>query len=338
MKPRTGRKDSSNDKLYVRSTQSEKSFYLNLFIWSGTQVQEQNSFPQGIESQFLIDTGASISILNFETFKEIQRIQKHVKILTCTKKVLAANEQPINMMGMADIECSYDADNTFPVTHRFWIYGSGQGKQNLLGMDFINKECTSMNFTLNHMHHKRYPGKVTQLRSTPNKDWPFTTQLYPICLSMNHVIEPLSMQLVKLPKPTMLKFIPKHAEFYPSVKSIDTKLFFLESVTTENNSTAFPTVVENATTHPIAWNKGKVGHIGVCLARRYEEKQTMFNAHNYSAFVGAITEFGKIWDKPLNHVEPDPIQVNMCSDNKTIASTEFLQTQDHDYAVESRSN
>ena len=336
VKPQARREGKGNDSLYVRSAQADKSFYINLFVWSGSTIAKTKihcgSYPQGIESQFLIDTGASISILNFETFKEIQRIQKHVKLLNCTKRVLAANEQPINMLGMADIACSFDADDTFPMTHRFWIYGDGQGKQNLLGMDFINKECTSMNFTLNELHHKRFPGKVTELRSTPNKNWPFTTQIYPILTEENHVIEPRTMQLVQLPKPTMLKFIPKHAEFFPDSKSMSTKLLFLQSVTTEKDTRQFPTVVENPTTHPVTWTKGKVGHIGVCLARRYSEPPEMFNAHNYSAFVGALTEFGRLNAQPENEAKQDSTHVNFCAGNELIPQAENLPNQDHDYA------
>ena len=318
VKPQARREGNGNDSLYVRSAEADKSFYINLFVWSGSTIAKTKihcgNYPQGIESQFLIDTGASISILNFETFKEIQRIHKHVKLLDCTKIVLAANEQPINMLGMADIACSYDADDTFPMTHRFWIYGDGQGKQSLLGMDFINKECTSMNFTLNELHHKRYPGKVTELRSTPNKNWPFTTQIYPILSEENHVIEPRTMQLVQL----------------PNSKSMSTK--FLQSVTTEKDTRQFPTVVENPTTHPVTWTKGKVGHIGVCLARRYREPPEMFNAHNYSAFVGALTEFGRLNAQPENEAKQDSTHVNFCAGNELIPQAENLPNQDHDYA------
>ena len=69
-------------------------FFIELFQYAVGDTNKNN----GLSTQFLIDTGATCSIINCDTFTEIEKIQPLV-VMPLEKSPLAANGHAMPMKG-----------------------------------------------------------------------------------------------------------------------------------------------------------------------------------------------------------------------------------------------
>ena len=101
----------------------------------------------------MLDTGASCSIINYRTFWEICQLQRPITLQKSTK---LTKKQTFPMVGYAIITFCYDPDGQFLFPSTVWV--TEMKTQNLLGMDFCQKQVSGIHFAL--------PG--IELRNPPN--------------------------------------------------------------------------------------------------------------------------------------------------------------------------
>ena len=94
----------------------------------------------------MLDTGASCSIINYRTFWEICQLQHPITIQKSTKVTKTYSGQTVPMIGYATITFSYDPDGQFIFPLTVWI--TEMRTQNLLGMDFCQKQVSGIHFDL----------------------------------------------------------------------------------------------------------------------------------------------------------------------------------------------
>ena len=73
-----------------------------------------------IDTQIFVDTGATCSLLNYDTYSEYGKIQK----LTLTKaqsKTLAVNRQKLKLLGYTNFNASFDSKGDYFVKIRSWV-------------------------------------------------------------------------------------------------------------------------------------------------------------------------------------------------------------------------
>ena len=121
----------------MQDTSSRIQYYLQLFSFSRDEVHKSH---KAIQVQFLVDTGAQVSILNNATFKEIQQMHPEIKIQPTNVRLRAAESSVMNILGTATITFHYDLTGQKPIKHEFFISGDDRIKRNLLGMDLMQKE------------------------------------------------------------------------------------------------------------------------------------------------------------------------------------------------------
>ena len=111
-----------------RSRSSRLSF--NIFYFATGDAQNGS----GLEIEFMLDTGASCSIINYRTFCEISQFHHPIVVHRSNELTKTYSGQVVPMIGYATMEFSYDPNGeyTFPLT--VWI--TEMRTQNLLGMDF----------------------------------------------------------------------------------------------------------------------------------------------------------------------------------------------------------
>ena len=105
-------------------------------------VEDKNNT---LESQFLVDTGATCSLLNYDTHFECAKIHK----LTLTKaqsKTFAVNGQKIKLLGYTNFNASFDSKSDYVVKVRAWVAAMDGCKLNIVGMDFLSKSTKSIDF------------------------------------------------------------------------------------------------------------------------------------------------------------------------------------------------
>ena len=78
-------------------------FFIDIFYYAVGDTNRNN----GLSTQFLIETGATCSIINCETFTEIEKIQPSV-VMSLEKTPLAANGHAMPMKGKVVIQPAFD--------------------------------------------------------------------------------------------------------------------------------------------------------------------------------------------------------------------------------------
>ena len=121
-----------------RSTSSRLS--LNIFYFATGDAQKDS----GLEIEFMLDTGASCSIINYRTLREISHFHHPIMVHRSNKLTKTYSGQVVPMIGYATIEFSYDRNGecSFPLT--VWI--TEMRTQNLLGMDFCQNQASGIHF------------------------------------------------------------------------------------------------------------------------------------------------------------------------------------------------
>ena len=94
----------------------------------------------GLEIEFMLDTGASSSIINYRTFWEICQTQHPITVKRSTTQTKTYSGQVVPMIGFETLTFSYVPDGQFYFALTLWI--TEMKTQNLLGMDFCQKQVS----------------------------------------------------------------------------------------------------------------------------------------------------------------------------------------------------
>ena len=113
---------------------------LNIFYFATGDTQKDS----GLEIEFMLDTEASCSILNYRTFWKICQLQHPITIQTSIKVTKTYSRQTVPMIGYANITFSYYPDGQFIFPLAVWI--TDMRTQNLLQMDFGQKTSFWISF------------------------------------------------------------------------------------------------------------------------------------------------------------------------------------------------
>ena len=119
-----------------KSRNSRLSLNIFYFATGGTQKES------GLGIKFMLDTGASCSIINYRTFWELCQLQHPITIHKSTKVTKIYSGQRVPMIGYATITTSYDPAGHFIFPLTVWI--NEMRTQNLLGMDFCQKQVSGI--------------------------------------------------------------------------------------------------------------------------------------------------------------------------------------------------
>ena len=98
-----------------QSKNSRLSF--NIFYFTNRDTQKDS----GLEIKFMLDTGASCSILKYGPFWEIWQTQHPFAVNRSTKETNTYSGQIVPMIGSETITFSYDPDGQFSFLLTLWI-------------------------------------------------------------------------------------------------------------------------------------------------------------------------------------------------------------------------
>ena len=92
----------------------------------------------------MLDTGASSSIINYRTFWEVCQTQHPITVKRSAKQTRTYSGQVVPMIGFATFSYDPDGQFSFPLT----VSITEMKTQNLLGMDFCQKQVSGIHFYL----------------------------------------------------------------------------------------------------------------------------------------------------------------------------------------------
>ena len=152
-----------------QSKNSRLSFDFFYFATGDTQKDS------GLEIEFMLDTGASSSIINYRTFWEICQIQHPITVKRSTTQTKTYFCQVVPIISFATLRSSYNPDGQFSFPSTVWI--TEMKTQNLLGMEFCQKQVSGIHFYLPRIELKEPPNTVCYRTLHQNKSYSFISQI-----------------------------------------------------------------------------------------------------------------------------------------------------------------
>ena len=191
-----------------RSRSSRLSF--NLFYFATGDAQKDS----GLEIEFMLDTGASCSIINYRTFWEISHFQHPIMVHRSNKITKTYSGQVVPMIGYATIEFSYDPNGEYSFTLTVWI--TEMRTQNLLGMEFCQNQASGINFDLPGIELRQPPKTFCYGSLHQNKTFPFVSRVLTIRLPYTIHVDAKSARCWKYSSENPKSLFPPNQLFNPT--------------------------------------------------------------------------------------------------------------------------
>ena len=233
----------------IQSKISRLSF--NFFYFATGDIQKESD----LENEFMLDTEASSSIKNYRTFWEIWQTEHPITVKKSTTQTRTYSGQVVPMIGSATLTFSYGPDGQFSFPLTVWI--TEMKAQNILGMDFCQKQISGIHFDLPGIELKE-PLKTVCFGSLhQNKSYLFISQILTIRNPHAMHIEAKSTRCWKYSEDPHSHF-PPGSTFHPNRYAVATGLSFVNVLCTQSES-KLPILLENNKNHQITLPKGRIG-------------------------------------------------------------------------------
>ena len=187
--------------------------------------RKDNILPSKLEILFLLDTGASISVLNLPTFHVIAKqlnlnVPKDIEN-TRAKTLIVANQTEVPLVHYVSMTCFTE------VNHQNRSFNTefavANIKYNILGAPFFKKNIQNIDFQQNIMTYKEQHSKLptkTHFSTFTEKDYPYISYIYTIkCKEPIH-FNLRSGKTIHFPIKNYLNLhfeLEDNTKFYPSI-------------------------------------------------------------------------------------------------------------------------
>ena len=233
--------------------------------------------PSKLEILFLLDTGASLSVLNLPTFhvfakqlnlnvpKDIEN--KRAKTLT------VANQTEVPIIHYISRTCFTEVNHqNRPLNIEFAVANI---KYNILGAPFFKRYIQNIDFQVKIMTYKEQHPKLpinTKLSTFTEKDYPYISYIYTIkCKEPIH-FKPRSGKTIHSPIKNYLNLqfqLDDTTKFYPSTpytyfsQKFKDIFHFLDMICNDKNKDSCSTIFQNFTSHAATLPRGIIEYIEI---------------------------------------------------------------------------
>ena len=263
-----------------QSKNSRLSF--NLFYFATGDTQKDS----GLEIEFMLDTGASSSIINYRTFWEICQTQHPITVKRSTTQTRTYSGQVKAMIDFATSTFIYDPDGQFSFPLTVWI--TEMKTQNLLGMDFYQKQVSGIHFDLPGIELKEPSNTVCYGSLHQNQTYPFISQILTIRTPHAMHIEAKSARCWKYSPEDPNAHFPPGSTFLPN-RNAATGLLFVNVLYTQSES-KLPKLTENNKNRRITLPKGRIGFSSFDVSDNDEPKYQIRDPYELTIVILSTNE------------------------------------------------
>ena len=160
------------------------NWFYSLYIHTPSPlIQRENT--SRLQISFLLDNGASISVLNYPTYVTIAKLLnfKQNNTLNSSKALTVANQTEVPILHYVTITLNTTIEDDFC---QFTIpFAVADIKYNILGTHFFEENIQDINiqdFTLQFKHQSTTHPNHTKFTSLLSKDYPYFSYFYRIIL------------------------------------------------------------------------------------------------------------------------------------------------------------
>ena len=266
------------------NNQSKKSrLSFNFFYFATGDIQNYS----GLEIEFMLDTGHSSSIINYRTLCEICQTQHPTTVKRSTTQTRTYSDQFVTMIGFATLTFSYGADGHFSFPLFVWI--TQMKTQNLVGMDFCQKQVSGIHFDLPGIELKEPLKTVCYGSFHQNKSYPFISQIITIRTPHAMPIEANSTRWWKYSPEDPLSHFPPGSTFHPNRNAVATGLSFVNVLCTQSESKP-PILMENNKNHQFTLPIGRIGFSSLDASDNDEPKYQIRDPYELTNAIPSVNE------------------------------------------------
>ena len=229
-----------------RSRSSRFSFNIFYFVTGDAQKDS------GLETEFMLDTGASCSIIKYRTFWEISQFHHPITVSRSNKLTKTYSGQVVPMISYATIDFSYDPNGEYSFPLTVWI--TEMKTQNLLGMDFCQSQTSGIHFDLPGIELRQPPKTFCYGSLHQNKTFPYVSRILTVRLLYTMYVDAKSARCWKYSPEDPKSLFPPGATFQPNREAVSTGLSFVNIICAQPEPT-LPILIENNKNHQITLPK-----------------------------------------------------------------------------------
>ena len=255
-----------------------------------------------MEIAFLLDSGASISVLNYPTYITLTKLldirSNHTSDVGPTrnsKTLTVANQTEVPILHYANIHLNTTIDEN---SHYFSVpFAVADIKYNILGTPFFEDNLQNINiqdFTLEFKYQSKTHPNYTKFTTLLSKDYPYFSYIYRINSKTQRRLKPKSSKIAHFPLKNYhnLHFTttPQN-HFFPSVThtyfatKFRTNFNFIE-LFTDDKPDICATIIQNTSKHVATLPTGHIGYIEVPITN---EKPKFFQVNDINTLIHNVT-------------------------------------------------
>ena len=182
------------------------SWFYTLYVHTPSNMIQKDN-PSRLEIAFLLDSGASISVLNYPTYVTLTKLldirPNHTSTMTpnnTSKTLTVANKTEVPILHYANIILNTTIDDT---SRYFSVpVAVANIKYNILGTLFFEYDIQNINIqdsTLEFKHQSKVNPNVTKFTTLLSKDYPYFSYIYRINSKTQIRIKPKSSKTAHFP-------------------------------------------------------------------------------------------------------------------------------------------
>ena len=210
-----------------------------------------------MENEFLLDTGATCSVINFNTFQAISDVGQNITVVQTQTRTTALNNSEIRMLGYTILPFSFDIAGKYEIKHKVCI--THEHTTNILRIQFLHEYCSSFNFEIPLLELKTFQGSSMYGKHEKDEEYPGCSKFSPITLNKPVTIEPVSTYVIKHPCPHENSYY-KEGTTYKPLKTAEVNGLIYYHTMVNVNKGSFPIVTANQNPSPVTLQKGLLGH------------------------------------------------------------------------------
>ena len=210
----------------------------------------------GFESQFLVDTGATCSLINFDFLQELKSLID-AKLIESKQKTIAVNGERLKLLGYIHVPILFDIEGKYYTDLETWVSEKNGCELNILGMDFLNFATKSIEFTTPKMNLKIYPNVSITLSKYQTKSYLFVSKFEKIVLNRPFELAPKSSRVLTITPSN--QFFKQGTSFIIDNRLQD-KGIYTYNVYCVRKEKELPIMLNNPGDRKVTIDKGSIGY------------------------------------------------------------------------------
>ena len=306
------------------------SWFYSLYTHTPSN-QIHRDYPSRLEISFLLDSGASISVLNHPTYITIAKLLniKQTSPHNSSKTLTVANQTEVPILHYITITLNTTIeDNSRQFTIPFAV---ADIKYNILGTPFFEENIQNINiqdFTLHFKNYSRVYPNYAKFTSLLSKDYPYFSYIYRINSKTQIRLKPNTSKIAHFPinnyynlhfsTTPQKQFFPTISHTYFSSK-FRTTFNFIEVFTDDKPDTC-ATIIQNSTNHIATLPTGHIGYIEVPITN---EKPKYYQVNDINTLIHNVTH---TYHPEITEIIP-PTNYSTTTEQQPIPPTQFSLNQ-----------